>query len=175
MEEVNTVSAEEALTPSLEENLTENTTQLLNQEYLVGPNDISIPGEMAEFMPLISWGIVIFNILMLVFFALKAWGLYNINKKLGEPYPWLAWIPVIQIYSFVKAGGKNGIWVFWIILGFMALIIPGIILYIIVAHGISKRTGRSGWSTLGIVFVDFIMLPVIGSKLQAKSTIESSL
>lgn len=91
---------------------------------------------------------MVFNILMIVFFVLKAWGLYNINKKLGEAYPWLAWIPLIQIYSFVKAGGKKGIWVLWMILGFIALIIPGFIIYIIIAHGISKRTGRTGWSTL---------------------------
>ncbi len=38
-----------------------------------------------------------------------------------------------------------------------------------IAHGISKRTGRTGWSTLGIVLVDFIMLPVIGHTLEDKS------
>jgi len=53
---------------------------------------------------------------MLISFLLKAWGIYNINRKLGEPYPWLAWIPFIQMYSFVKAGGKNGLWVLWMIL-----------------------------------------------------------
>lgn len=129
----------------------------------------SIDPMMMELAPLIAGFGIFLNLFMLAAFLLKAWGLWNINKKLGEPYPWLAWIPVIQMYSFVKAGGKKGIWILWMILGFIAFVIPGLIIYIIIAHGISKRTGRTGWSTLGIVFFDFIMLPVIGHKLKEKT------
>lgn len=125
------------------------------------PEDIAIEA----MMPWVAGGWLLGNVLMVVFFLLKAWGLYNINRKLGEQYPWLAWIPVIQVYAFVKAAGKNGIWVLWLILGFIAFVIPGIIIYIILAHGISKRTGRWVWSTLGILFIDWVMLPVIGHKL----------
>ena len=118
-------------------------------------------------MPMIAGAGVVANVITIVFFLLKAWGLYNINKKLGEPYPWLSWIPVIQMYSFVKAGGKNGMWVLWIILGYIFFIIPGLILSIIVMHETSKRTGRGVWTTLGFIFIGFIMYPVVGHKLQA--------
>ncbi len=93
-------------------------------------------------MPWVQTGSLFINIFMVVAFLLKAWGLYNINTKLGEPHPWLSWVPVVQVYSFVKAGGKDGIWVLWLILGFIAFIIPGIVIAIIISHGISKRTGR---------------------------------
>lgn len=112
----------------------------------------------------ILWTIL--NIIFLASFLLKAWWLYNINTKLGEPYPWLAWVPVIQVYSFVKAAWKPPIWILWLILGFIVFIIPGIIITIILCHEISKRTWRWGWSTLWIFFVPAIMFPVIGYKLK---------
>ena len=70
------------------------------------------------------------------------------------------------MYSFVKAGGKSGWWVLWIILGFFFFLIPGIILTIIVMHSTSKRTGRGVWTTLGFIFFGFIMYPVVGHKLK---------
>jgi Ca2+/H+ antiporter len=94
-----------------------------------------------------------------------AWGLYLINKKSGEQYPWLAFIPLVQIYSFVKAGGKDGIWVLWLILGYMALVIPGLVLTIMVIHGISKRTGNGAGSTILAIFFPYIMYPIMGSNM----------
>ncbi|QFR39298.1 hypothetical protein A9Q91_03615 [Candidatus Gracilibacteria bacterium 28_42_T64] len=130
--------------------------------------------EMIEIMSRLGTVWLILNILFLSAFLLKAWGLYNINKNLGEPYPWLAWIPVFQIYSFVKAAGKDAIWILWLILGFIALIIPGIVITVILCHEISKRTGRGAWSTLGIFFIPAIMLPIIGYKLEEKKNIENN-
>ncbi len=111
---------------------------------------------------------IVANIIFLASFLLKAWGLYNINKKLWEPHPWLAFIPIIQIYSFVKAGWKSWIWILWIILWFIALIIPWIILTAIVCSWIAKRTGKWFWSAVWIFFIPSIMLPIIGYKLKDK-------
>ncbi len=79
---------------------------LLNEEYLLDGTTVPTGVEdiTAEaLMPWLAGASVGSNVLMIVFFILKAWGLYNINKKLGEDHPWLAWIPVVQVYSFVKA------------------------------------------------------------------------
>jgi hypothetical protein len=54
----------------------------------------------------------------------------------------MSWIPVLNIYSYVRAAGKPNIWILWWILGFIAFIIPGIIITIILFNSISKRTGR---------------------------------
>lgn len=119
------------------------------------------------------WGILIFfaiigkviMIINLIIFLLMAWGLYLINKKSWEKYPWLAFIPLVQMYSFVKAGGKDGIWVLWIILGSLFFGIPGLILYIIVIHGTSKRTGNGIGTTILAIFFPYIMYPIMGSKM----------
>lgn len=81
--------------------------------------------------------------------------------KLGEPHAWLGFIPYVQTYTFVKCGGKSGWWVLWITIGYMALIIPGVILTLMVMHGISKRYGRGGGTTALFFFFPYVMLPVL--------------
>lgn len=110
----------------------------------------------------------IFSVIGLFTFVLKARWLYLINKKKWEPHPWLAWIPVIQIYAFVRAAWKPWIWILWLILWFIALIIPWVIIYAILCYGIAKRTNRGFWSAVWIFFLSFIMLPIIGIKLEEK-------
>jgi hypothetical protein len=72
---------------------------------------------------------------------------------------------VVQIYSFVRAGKKDGLWILWIILGFFAFFIPGIILYCIVLHGISKRTGNGAGTTILAFFFPYIVFPIIGHNM----------
>ena len=131
-------------------------------------------GDIGFMFQILAWVGIAMNIFIVVAFLLKAWGLYNINKKLWEDYPWLAWIPVIQIYSFVKAAWKNWIWILWLILGLIAFVIPWIIILAILCNGIAKRTGRWFWSALWIFFFSSIMLPIIGYKLKEKWIAETS-
>lgn len=100
-----------------------------------------------------------------LFYLLQSWGLYNINKKLWEPNAWLSWIPVLNVYSYVRAAWKPNTWILWLILGFtfwMVLFgLPWLILLIILIHNISKRTG--GWvgRTFGFIFLGFIFFPLV--------------
>lgn len=143
------------------------------------------------------------NLLSFVLYLLFGWGLYMINKKLGEKHAWMSWIPLLQLYSLSTASGKPfmkyivwptvyiiifyvlsilitiwsltgvlwnlesfagiGIAVWWFL--FIALYINFIIKYIQVLHGISLRTGRGVWTTIGFLFISFIMFPVVGYKL----------
>ncbi len=111
----------------------------------------------------------IFTIMWIFTFLLKARGLYLINKKKWEPNPWIAWIPVIQIYAFVRAAWKDWIRIIWLILWFMTLIIPWVIIYAILCYNIAQRTNRWLWSALWIFFISFIMLPIIWIKLEDKN------
>lgn len=136
-------------------------------------------------MPIIAWVSVATNILSVITFLLTAWGLYLINKKLGEKHPWLSFIPLIQIWTFFIAAQKSFIKYFVypfiaMIVGFIlavftfgitaiVAVIYMIYCWIIVSHGISQRTQRGAWSTVWIFFVPFIMLPVIGTKLNKLS------
>jgi len=171
---------------------------------------------------------IIFNILGLIAYFLWAWWLYMINKKLWNKYPWLAFIPLIQLFSYKYAAGLSWKkllgWFFWTliwllilsilvwfifgitnasisiwwnsmlndintnshiwnweirsgvfdmiinlisyIISLLAIILPYLIIKYLISSGISKNTWRGGWSTFGLFFIPFIMLPVIWYKLK---------
>lgn len=140
-------------------------------------NDIASSSIMMNewIMSALIWFWIFMNIIFVVSFLLKAWWLWNINKKTWESYPWLAWIPVIQIYAFVKASWKDTIWILWLILWFLFFMIPWIVIYIMLCNWISKRTNRWIWSTIWIIFIPWIMLPIIWYKLKDwKSKVENT-
>lgn len=107
----------------------------------------------------------VIQLLSFVTFILQAYWIYQINKKFWEEYPWLAFIPVINIYSFVKAAWKDWIWVLWLILWFIAFGIPWLIITIVLIDNISRRTGHGFWMSVWILFFPYICLPIIGSQL----------
>ncbi len=129
-------------------------------------NDASIAMYMGIF-----WTVaMIINILYLL---LTWWGLYMINKKLWEPHAWLSFIPMINIYSYVRASWKENIWILWIILWTFSLMIPIIWLIIFftliikLLHSISKRCSRWAWTTIGFLFIPLIMFPIVWYKLKS--------
>ncbi len=117
---------------------------------------------------------IISIILQIITHLLIAWGLWKINKKLWEPHAWLAWIPVVNIYSYVKAAWKPNIWILWLLLAAIAMIIPIIwiiiflFVYITIIHSISKRCGKWAWTTVGLFFIPFIMFPVLAYNCEPK-------
>lgn len=106
------------------------------------------------------------GIFSLLFYVLQAWWLYMISKKLWDKYPWMAWIPLLSTYTLVKAWWKPWIWILWLIIWFILLIIPWLILLIIVLNWISKRTWRWVWTTIWLLFIPFIMLPIVWYNLK---------
>lgn len=124
--------------------------------------------DIAMIVSIVKFLVIVGTILWIISYVLKSWWLYNINKKLWEEYPWLSWIPVVQMYSFVKAWWKEWIWILWIILWYILLIIPWMILTAMVWAWIAKRTDRWFWSAVWIFFISPIMLPIIWYKLKEK-------
>jgi len=141
--------------------------------------------------------IVVYYLLVIIAYLLKAWGLYMINKKLGEPYPWLAWIPLLQVYSYLKASWKpmkeyllypilimiwimaiaTVLWIIWVPDWVAAIVWIWAWLYILVViikitHWISIRTWGWVWTTVWLMLIWFIMFPIVGYKLDNKSNIK---
>lgn len=114
----------------------------------------------------ISWGFIVAQIL---FYLWQAIWLYLINKKLWEAHAWLAFVPIVNIYSFVVAWWKKPIWILWLILWIFLLLIPWLIIAIIICAGISKRTWWWFFRTLWIIFLPFIVLPIIWLTMKDKS------
>ncbi|NVP17368.1 hypothetical protein HUU51_01495 [Candidatus Gracilibacteria bacterium] len=143
----------------------------------------------------------IINILSIILYISGAYGLYLINKKLGEKHAWLSFVPILQIYNYFTASQKS--FVKYLLIPFIVMIL-GIILGIIlggiisgvvtpilgvlvmiasyvyffvmwikVLHAISLRTGNGVWTTVGFIFVSFIMFPIVGIKMKDKSNDEA--
>ena len=124
---------------------------------------------------------LILNIFGIFAFILSAYGLFLINKKLGEKHAWLSFVPLLQIYNYFTASKKSVL--HYLVLPIVAVIVGGIlaiptfgisavvayvyalVMWIILLHAISKRCGRWAWTTVGLIFIPFIMLPVVWVKL----------
>ena len=107
------------------------------------------------------WIILFYCIIFLAIFWLKAYGLWKLNKKLWEPMAWLAFIPLIQFVLIVKTSWKSMLWILWIILWYIAFIIPWLILHIIMYNWISKRIWRSWWTTAMLFLYPLLAFPMV--------------
>jgi hypothetical protein len=114
------------------------------------PKEIpSMPGAgivgmfLAGFMTIV----IIIGIAVYAFFSLC---LFFIAKKAGVSAAWTAWIPIVNIWTFVASAGKSWWWI-------LLLLIP-IVNYVIVVYlwmCISENLGRNKW--LGLL----MLLPLI--------------
>jgi len=92
-------------------------------------------------------GYMTFSLALYIWIALC---LHIIANKTNTANPWLAWIPIANIYLMCKVGGKPG---WWTILFFIPLV--NIIIGIIVWMGIAEARNRPSW--LGVLMI----IPVV--------------
>jgi hypothetical protein len=57
----------------------------------------------------------------------------------------------------IKVAGKPG---WWLILYFIPIV--DLIIYIMVVHGIARAFGKGDGFTVGLIFLPFIFLPILG-------------
>jgi hypothetical protein len=90
-----------------------------------------------------------------IFFSLC---LFLIAKKLNVPNPWMAWIPLIQVWTFVSSAGKAWWWILLLLVPIVNTIV-GVYLWIC----ITENLGRNKW--LGLLMlvpiVNFVFLGVL--------------
>ena len=123
-------------------------------------------------------------ILQLGFFLLFAYFQYMLSKKLEVKYSWMAWIPLLSFFNKLWIAWKTvNWWLKWFILPVLMMILVGVlawisgnewigmigvfILVIVLVvgtvklnHGVSIRTGHSGWWTAGLMFAGWLFWPV---------------
>lgn len=97
--------------------------------------------------------ILVIYLAILVLIIAGAWKMYS---KAGQP-GWGAIIPILNIYFLLKIVGRP-IW--WIILMFIPIV--SIVVAIVVSHDVSKSFGRGIGTTLGLIFLPFIFIPILG-------------
>ena len=96
-----------------------------------------------------SLGIMIY-LIAFVLYIFTSLCLFLIAKKLNVPSPWTAWIPLIQVWTFVTSAGKAWWWILLLLVPIVNTIV-GIYLWIC----ITENLGRNKW--LGLL----MLLPVI--------------
>jgi hypothetical protein len=75
---------------------------------------------------------------------------YLIAKKLDVPAAWLAWIPVLQVWTFFRSAGKSLWWVLSLFIPFLNIIIIAYLWICIV-----ENLGKNKW--LGLL----MLVPII--------------
>lgn len=99
---------------------------------------------------LAAFGMIAF-VIAIAFYAFYCLCMYMIAKKLNVPAPWTAWIPLIQIWTFVMSAGKPA---WWILLLFVPLINIFVGIYLWMC--ITENLGKNKW--LGLL----VLVPLIG-------------
>ena len=101
-----------------------------------------------------SAGLLVIVYLAVVVFEIAA--LWQVFVKGGHP-GWAAIIPFYNIYVLLKIVGRPG---WWLILYIIPII--GFIVWIIVSVDLAKSFGRSGGFAVGLIFLPFIFIPILG-------------
>jgi len=83
-------------------------------------------------------------------------GGWKMFAKAGQP-GWGIIIPIYNLYLMCKIAGRPG---WWIIL--MIIPIVSIIVAIVICNDLSKSFGRGIGTTLGLFFLGFIFVPILG-------------
>lgn len=89
-------------------------------------------------MPYDSLVLIIYLVSVIAFYIYFSLCLFSIANKLNVPSPWIAWIPIVSIWTIVSAAGKP--W-WWILLLFVPIIniFIGIYLWICITENLGKN------------------------------------
>lgn len=105
---------------------------------------------VVQLMGIFAGMMLLFLVIGLGFYVYISLCYYLIARKLNVSFPWLAWIPIAQVWTVVASAGRPWWWL-------LLLLIPIANLFIIVYlyMCITENLGRNKW--LGLLF----LLPVI--------------
>jgi uncharacterized membrane protein YhaH (DUF805 family) len=82
--------------------------------------------------------------------------LWKVFTKAGHP-GWAAIIPFYNVYVILKIVGRPGWWLVLFIIPFV-----NIVIWIIVAIDLAKSFAKSTGFAIGLIFLDFIFIPILG-------------
>lgn len=96
------------------------------------------------------------NFIGLIFAIAVIAGLWKVFTKAGEP-GWAAIIPIYNLYVILKIVGRP--W-WWLLL--MLIPIVNFIILILVYIDLAKSFGKGTGFALGLIFLSFIFMPILG-------------
>jgi hypothetical protein len=115
-----------------------------------GPSPEMLAAMLAGFMSVIL-------IVSAVFYFYSSLCLFLIAKKLDVPAAWLAWIPIIQVWTFFQSAGKSLLWILLFFIPFVNLIVA-VYLWMCIAENL----GKNKWlGLLTLVPIANLILPAV--------------
>ena len=99
-------------------------------------------------------GMILFLVfLMILVYVYQALTLMIIAKKLNHKHPWLAWIPIANIFLEASLAEKPWWTVLFILLAWVPFLGVAIIIFLMIWYfwRISERRGQEGW--MGILMI----------------------
>lgn len=99
-----------------------------------------------------AFGIIIYLGIIVLMIA----SMWKVFTKAGKP-GWAAIIPIYNVIILLEIIGKPA---WWIILYLIPLV--NIVVAIIITNLLSKSFGKGTGFTLGLIFLGFIFLPILG-------------
>jgi tetratricopeptide (TPR) repeat protein len=111
---------------------------------------------------------VAIGIILYLYFALC---LFFIARKREVPYPWTAWVPLVQVWPFVESAGKP----LWLII---LLLVPfiNIVVALYLWMCISENLGKNKWLGLLMILpvINFVFLGFLAfSKAESHGSLET--
>jgi hypothetical protein len=106
---------------------------------------------------------IIYLVIAIASYIYTSLCLFLIAKKLDVPAPWTAWVPLIQVWTFVTAAGKPWWWILLLLVPIVS-IIAGIYLWVC----ITENLGRNKWLGL-LMLVPIVNLVFLGMLAFSKS------
>jgi hypothetical protein len=115
-----------------------------------GPSRAMLLALLAGFMTIIL-------VVSAVLYLYGSLCLFLIAKKLDVPAAWLAWIPIIQVWTFFQSAGKSLWWILLFFIPFVNLIV-GVYLWMCIAENL----GKNKWlGLLTLVPIANLILPAV--------------
>ncbi len=142
--------------------LTTTTTPTVPLPVALGQPQTALLPNASQQMPaagIMAFVMAFFMIIVVLFIGIYIYFslcLFLIAKKLNVSAPWIAWVPIVQIWTLLQAAGKP---CWWVVLFFIPVI--GIIASVYVWMCIAENLGRNKWLGL-LILAPFINLVYIG-------------
>ena len=107
------------------------------------------------------WPILVALIVPIIFIGLMSMvievvGAWMMFQKAGEP-GWAAIIPIYNYLIAIKIAGLP-----WWYLLLMLIPVVNLVIYIIILNGLAKNFGKGTGFTVGLFFLRFIFIPILG-------------
>lgn len=101
-------------------------------------------------------GAIVVLLIYLAVIVVVIAGAWKMFEKAGQP-GWGAIIPIYNAYLMCKIVGRPGWWLILMFIPFVSLIVA-----IVVCNDMSKSFGRGIGTTLGLIFLGFVFVPILG-------------